>query len=113
MFPAVPPLSLLTLPCPLPPQAIPLYQKALAALAAGGMGALVGTPADLSLIRMQADNTLPIDQRRNYKVSGRGSSPPLSLPVFFSVVGIILAGSGITAPAESRWICWPRTGVEF
>lgn len=32
---------------------IPLYQKALAGLSAGGMGALVGTPADLTLIRMQ------------------------------------------------------------
>ncbi len=49
-------------------QAIPLYQKALAGLAAGGLGALVGTPADLTLIRMQADNTLPVEQRRNYKV---------------------------------------------
>lgn len=50
--------------------AIPLYQKALAGLAAGGMGALVGTPADLTLIRMQADNTLPVEQRRNYKGVG-------------------------------------------
>jgi solute carrier family 25 oxoglutarate transporter 11 len=47
--------------------AIPLYQKAGAGLAAGGMGALVGSPADLSLIRMQADSTLPIERRRNYK----------------------------------------------
>lgn len=51
-------------------QAIPLYQKALAGLAAGGLGALVGTPADLTLIRMQADNTLPVEQRRNYKGVG-------------------------------------------
>jgi solute carrier family 25 oxoglutarate transporter 11 len=35
-------------------------------LAAGGLGALVGTPADLILIRMQADSTLPVEQRRNY-----------------------------------------------
>jgi solute carrier family 25 oxoglutarate transporter 11 len=35
-------------------------------LIAGGLGALVGTPADLILIRMQADSTLPVDQRRNY-----------------------------------------------
>jgi hypothetical protein len=33
---------------------LPLYQKALCGLAAGGLGALVGTPADLTLIRMQA-----------------------------------------------------------
>jgi len=42
-------------------------QRALAGLAAGGLGALVGNPADLSLIRMQADGTLPLEQRRNYK----------------------------------------------
>lgn len=33
---------------------LPLYQKALCGLTAGGLGALVGTPADLTLIRMQA-----------------------------------------------------------
>ena len=32
-----------------------------AGLAAGGLGALIGSPADLSLIRMQADGTLPPD----------------------------------------------------
>ena len=34
-------------------QNLPLWQKASAGLAAGGLGALVGTPADLTLIRMQ------------------------------------------------------------
>ncbi len=52
-------------------QAIPLWQKAGAGLAAGGLGALVGTPADLTLIRMQADTTLPAEQRRNYKVKAK------------------------------------------
>ena len=47
-------------------QALPLYQKAGAGLAAGGLGALVGSPADLSLIRMQSDSTLPVEKRRNY-----------------------------------------------
>lgn len=51
-------------------QNVPLYQKALAGLVAGGMGAFVGTPADLTLIRMQADSTLPAEQRRNYKSVG-------------------------------------------
>lgn len=51
-------------------QPLPLWQKALCGLSAGGMGALVGTPADLSLIRMQADSTLPAEQRRNYKGVG-------------------------------------------
>ena len=45
---------------------LPLWQKAGAGLAAGGLGAIVGSPADLSLIRMQADGTLPAAQRRNY-----------------------------------------------
>lgn len=53
-----------------PVQNMTLGQKALAGLAAGGLGALVGTPADLTLIRMQADNTLPPEQRRNYKGVG-------------------------------------------
>lgn len=46
---------------------LPLWQKAACGLTAGGIGALVGTPADLTLIRMQADATLPVEHRRNYK----------------------------------------------
>ncbi|XP_058073985.1 mitochondrial dicarboxylate/tricarboxylate transporter DTC-like [Magnolia sinica] len=45
---------------------LPLYQKALCGLTAGAIGACVGSPADLALIRMQADATLPLAQRRNY-----------------------------------------------
>jgi len=36
-------------------------------LVAGGIGALVGTPADAALVRMQSDSTLPINERRGYK----------------------------------------------
>jgi hypothetical protein len=32
---------------------LPLWQKAACGLTAGGLGALVGTPADLTLVRMQ------------------------------------------------------------
>merc|ERR1712048_233307 len=39
----------------------------LCSLAAGGIGSFVGCPADLILIRMQADTMLPVEQRRNYK----------------------------------------------
>jgi len=46
---------------------LPFWKKAVASMWAGAVGAFVGTPADLSLIRMQADATLPVDQRRNYK----------------------------------------------
>ena len=49
---------------------LPLAQKAGAGLAAGGLGAMFGSPADLSLIRMQADKTLPVNERRNYKGVG-------------------------------------------
>ncbi|XP_077210887.1 mitochondrial dicarboxylate/tricarboxylate transporter DTC-like [Tasmannia lanceolata] len=45
---------------------LPLYQKALCGLTAGAIGACFGSPADLALIRMQADATLPAAQRRNY-----------------------------------------------
>lgn len=46
---------------------IPFWEKAAAGLTAGGLGAVVGSPADLSLIRMQSDGTLPPEQRRNYR----------------------------------------------
>ena len=42
-------------------------QKGAASLTAGGLGSFIGNPADLILIRMQADSMLPVEQRRNYK----------------------------------------------
>eukprot|EP00164_Ancoracysta_twista_P001530 GFYU01002008.1.p1 GENE.GFYU01002008.1~~GFYU01002008.1.p1 ORF type:complete len:320 (-),score=83.56 GFYU01002008.1:244-1203(-) len=51
-------------------QALPLYKKAFAGLTAGAIGAIFGTPADLALIRMQADGTLPAEMRRNYRGVG-------------------------------------------
>jgi len=42
-------------------------EKILASLFAGFAGALIGNPADLTLVRFQADGSLPPDQRRNYK----------------------------------------------
>jgi len=41
-------------------------QKGGCSLIAGGLGSFIGTPADLILIRMQSDGTLPVEQRRNY-----------------------------------------------
>lgn len=49
---------------------LPFWQKAAAGLTAGGIGAVVGSPADLSLIRMQTDGTLPAEQRRGYRNVG-------------------------------------------
>jgi len=39
----------------------------LAAMTAGGIGAVVGTPAEVALIRMTSDGRLPPSERRNYK----------------------------------------------
>ena len=36
-------------------------------MAAGGLGGIVGTPADVCNVRMQDDGRLPPAQRRNYK----------------------------------------------
>ncbi|KAJ3186083.1 hypothetical protein HDU85_001001 [Gaertneriomyces sp. JEL0708] len=45
---------------------VTLTQRAIAGLAAGGLGAIVGTPADLALVRMQADGVLPVGKRAHY-----------------------------------------------
>ena len=42
-------------------------ERATAGLAAGGLAAMVGNPADLALIRMQSDGLKPAAQRANYK----------------------------------------------
>ncbi|GAB7337898.1 hypothetical protein MBLNU457_4288t1 [Dothideomycetes sp. NU457] len=41
-------------------------ERAGAGLAAGGLAAFVGNPADLALIRMQSDGLKPLAQRANY-----------------------------------------------
>lgn len=41
-------------------------ERAGAGLAAGGLAAMVGNPADLALIRMQSDGLKPVAQRANY-----------------------------------------------
>ncbi|KAJ8765448.1 hypothetical protein K2173_014570 [Erythroxylum novogranatense] len=46
---------------------MPLSSKIGAGLIAGAIGAAVGNPADVAMVRMQADGRLPLAQRRNYK----------------------------------------------
>ncbi|XP_062006144.1 mitochondrial uncoupling protein 5-like [Rosa rugosa] len=46
---------------------MPLQRKIGAGLIAGAIGAAVGNPADVAMVRMQADGRLPAAQRRNYK----------------------------------------------
>lgn len=45
-------------------------KKSVCALGAGGIAAVMGNPADLALIRMQADSMLPQAERRNYRGVG-------------------------------------------
>ena len=49
---------------------ITFLQSAACGLAAGGVSAAVCNPADLALVRMQADGRLPPAQRRAYKHAG-------------------------------------------
>ena len=44
-----------------------MAKKMLMGIIAGGTGAVVGTPAEISLIRMTADGRLPPESRRGYK----------------------------------------------
>lgn len=53
-----------------PGEKTPFWKTTVCALSAGGLAAIVGNPADLSLIRMQADTMLPVEQRRNYSGVG-------------------------------------------
>ena len=46
---------------------LPISWKIGAGLASGAIAAAIGNPADLSLVRMQADSVLPLNERRNYK----------------------------------------------
>ncbi|GHP04190.1 hypothetical protein PPROV_000294400 [Pycnococcus provasolii] len=43
------------------------HGKVACGLLAGALGALVGSPADMVMVRMQADGRLPPELRRNYK----------------------------------------------
>ncbi|EMC99581.1 hypothetical protein BAUCODRAFT_63793 [Baudoinia panamericana UAMH 10762] len=45
-------------------------ERATAGLAAGGLAAMLGNPADLALIRMQSDGLKPAGQRANYRGVG-------------------------------------------
>lgn len=49
---------------------LPLHKKVAAALVSGATGAAVGNPADLAMVRMQADGRLPVHERRNYTSVG-------------------------------------------
>lgn len=47
-------------------RAVTFAERSGASLAAGGLGAVMGNPADLALIRMQSDGLRPVAERKNY-----------------------------------------------
>ncbi|MQM06191.1 hypothetical protein Taro_039014 [Colocasia esculenta] len=71
---------------------LPLHQKIAAGLIAGGVGAAVGNPADVAMVRMQADGRLPVAQRRNY----RGVGDAIQQMVRSEGVGNLWRGSSMT-----------------
>lgn len=46
---------------------IPFYQKFGSGMLSGALAGMIGNPMDLSLVRMQADGSKPLAERRNYK----------------------------------------------
>jgi len=76
-----------------PGEKMPFWKMSACALSAGGIAAVMGNPADLSLIRMQADSMLPEAERRGYKHVGSAFS---SIAAADGVMGLF-KGSGPTA----------------
>lgn len=50
-----------------PGEPLPFWKLTVCALSAGGIAAVIGNPADLTQIRMQADSLLPKAEQRGYR----------------------------------------------
>merc|ERR1719159_228710 len=74
-------------------KSMPFWKVSACALSAGGLAAIIGNPADLSLIRMQADSMLPEAERRGYRHVGHAFS---SIMANEGVMGLF-KGAGPTA----------------
>merc|ERR1712178_670165 len=68
-------------------------QNAGCALGAGGLAAIIGNPADLALIRMQADSMKPVAERAGYTNVFNTSGAIVKE----AGVGGLMAGAGPTA----------------
>merc|ERR1719210_209996 len=66
-----------------PGQSLSFAMNSVCALSAGGLAALAGNPADLALIRMQADSMLPVAERSGYSN-------------VFTALGLIVKKEGLT-----------------
>jgi solute carrier family 25 (mitochondrial oxoglutarate transporter), member 11 len=74
---------------------ITFYERSAAGLTAGGLAAIIGTPADVALIRMQSDGLRPPAERANY------SSVINALARITRNEGVLSLWSG-TAPTVAR-----------
>lgn len=70
-------------------RAVTFGERAGAGLAAGGIAAMIGNPADLALVRMQSDGLKPADKRANY----RGVVDALMRISRYEGVGALWAGA--------------------
>merc|ERR1712190_564061 len=76
-----------------PGKPLSFVENAGCALSAGGLAALVGNPADLALIRMQADSMKPAAERAGYT----SVITTMGMIVKEAGVGGLMAGAGPTA----------------
>lgn len=76
-----------------PGKPLSFAMNSVCALSAGGIAAIIGNPADLALIRMQADSMLPAAERMGYT----NVFTTMGKIVGQSGVGGLLAGCGPTA----------------
>ena len=44
-----------------------IFEKAPISMVAGGFASWIANPCDIAVIRMQSDNLLPVERRKNYK----------------------------------------------
>lgn len=83
-------------------------EKALVSLCSGATAAFIATPFDLALIRFQADGTLPLNERRNYKNWFDALSKIIKTEGFFNlwkgatptIVRAMMINLGMMAPYE-------------
>ena len=59
-------------------------------MAAGAMGSFIGNPADLALVRMQADGSLPVDKRRHYTGVGNALARIVSEEVMITTCVFVI-----------------------
>ncbi|KAI8439819.1 hypothetical protein MSG28_013486 [Choristoneura fumiferana] len=74
--------------------------KLLTGITAGAIGAVVGNPAEVALIRMTADGRLPPEQRRNYTNAREMLLPSLGDGIFLHFSSSMISGFVTTAASQ-------------